>query len=230
MARKSTQSVSTSKTNINLPLIHTHTQKEMTDNSSSLPPFEFPKIYSFPPLYTEQPNTTIQSQQLDSWTSIILQFCQYYKITTLTLDLIPKHSQYDQILINELPNLFNNKSINRLVNSEFQKKIINHLLHLNKAVFINPKKPQFGIFILWKSLVEWGNELYNYIDELGQKGTVLTIYELTNNDEGVTSIPDGLINLDESFLIRIIKDYLIKQGKAQLIVDENNEIGGVKIV
>ena len=75
-----------------------------------------------------------------------------------------------------------------------------------------------------------GNELYNYIDELGQKGTVMTIYELTKNDEGVTSIPDGLINLDEAFLIRIVKDYLIKQGKAQLLLDENNEIGGVKIV
>ena len=131
----------------------------MTDNSATLPPFEFPKIYSFPPLYTEQPNTTIQSQQLDSWTSIILQFCQYYKITTLTLDLTPKHSQYEQITISELPNLFNNKSINRLVSPEFQKKIINHLIHLKSNLY-QSQKPQFGIFILWKSLVEWG---MNYI-------------------------------------------------------------------
>ncbi|RCK65160.1 Vacuolar protein-sorting-associated protein 25 [Candida viswanathii] len=206
----------------------------MTDTTTpALPPFEFPKIYSFPPLYTEQPNTTIQSQQLDSWTSIILQYCQYYKITSLTLDLVPKHLQYTHLSLSELPSLFVNKAINRQVGPEFQKKIIAHLLHLNKAVFVNPKKPQFGIFVLWKSLVEWGNELYSYVDELGQKGTVLTIYELTKSDDedgGGIGVPDSLVNLDEAFLIRIIRDYLIKQGKAQLLIDENNEIGGVKIV
>ena len=43
-------------------------------------------------------------------------------------------------------------------------------------------------------------------------------------------MPQDLHNLDETFLVKIIKDYLIKQGKAQLLIDENNEIGGVKIV
>ena len=45
-----------------------------------------------------------------------------------------------------------------------------------------------------------------------------------------TTVPQDLHNLDETFLVKIIKDYLIKQGKAQLLIDENNEIGGVKIV
>ena len=56
----------------------------------------------------------------------------------------------------------------------------------------------------------------------------MTIYELTKSEE--TTVPQDLHNLDETFLVKIIKDYLIKQGKAQLLIDENNEIGGVKIV
>ncbi|EMG47943.1 VPS25 Vacuolar protein-sorting-associated protein 25 [Candida maltosa Xu316] len=197
----------------------------------SVPPFEFPKIYSFPPLYTLQPNLTIQSQQLDSWINIILQYCQHYKITTLTLDITPKKSQSltsDQITT--LPSILTNKTINRTINQEFKQKIINHLLHLKKAEYVNPKNPSLGMFVYWRSLEEWGSILYDYIDETGQKGSVLTIYELTKNDDGDSTVPSELINLDESFLIKVIKDYLIKQGKAQLLMDENNEIGGVKIV
>jgi len=85
-----------------------------------------------------------------------------------------------------------------------------------------------GVYIYWRSLVDWGDLLYQYVDDTGQKGTVLTIYELTKSEE--TTVPQDLHNLDETFLVKIIKDYLIKQGKAQLLIDENNEIGGVKIV
>ncbi|CAD1809373.1 Vacuolar protein-sorting-associated protein 25 [Candida parapsilosis] len=228
--------------------------------------FEFPKIHSFPPLYTKQPNQTVQQQQIESWCNILLQYCEFYKITSLTIEGAPKHSQLATTATTtttttssssssssyskaNIPPLFVNKSINRQVNSEFKNAIINNLIHSKRGQYINHKKPELGIFVYWRSIVDWGNLLYEYIVNTGQQGSVLTLYELTKSDfddveeeeekeeEGVGSgagtsagLPRELRNLDEEFLVKIIKDYLIKQGKAQLLMTESNEIGGVKIV
>ena len=156
-----------------------------------------------------------------------LSWTNNYRITSLSIEGIPKHSQLE-VPLSLLSSIFINKTINRQVNSDFQKLIVKHLIHNKKAEFINPKKPELGVYIYWRSLVDWGDLLYQYVDDTGQKGTVLTIYELTKSEE--TTVPQDLHNLDETFLVKIIKDYLIKQGKAQLLIDENNEIGGVKIV
>ena len=86
--------------------------------------------------------------------------------------------------------------------------------------------------------------LYEYVVNTGQQGTVLTLYELTKGAgddeyenegdvEAVVSsggLPLELRNLDEELLVKVIKEYLIKQGKAQLLMTDSNEIGGVKIV
>ncbi|RLV91682.1 Vacuolar protein-sorting-associated protein 25 [Spathaspora sp. JA1] len=196
-------------------------------------PFEFPKIHSFPPLYTKQPNTTILSHQLEAWTTIILEYCQHYRITRISKDGIAKHSQISQLDLNSLPSIFSNTAINRTVNSEFKTLIINSLIHkLHSGEYVNSKKPELGIFVYWKKLEDWGSLLYQYVDDSGQLGTVLTVYELTKSDEdgGSSGLPQDLRGLDETFLIKIIKDYLMKLGKAQILMNENNEIGGVKIV
>lgn len=207
---------------------------------SSQQHFEFPKIHSFPPLYTKQPNQTVQQQQIESWCNILLQYCEFYKITSLTIEGAPKYSQLASTLTTssyskgDIPPLFVNKSINRQVNTEFRNFIITHLIHSKKAEYINHKKPELGIFVYWRSIVDWGNLLYEYIVNTGQQGTVLTLYELTKSDDdddvGSSGLPQELRNLDEELLVKIIKDYLIKQGKAQLLMTESNEIGGVKIV
>ncbi|KAK6456995.1 vacuolar protein sorting [Scheffersomyces xylosifermentans] len=190
--------------------------------------FTFPKIHSFPPLYTKQPNATILSNQLDSWSQIVLQYCEYYKITSMTLHGTPKVSQLD-VNLESLPSLFQNKTINRTVNSDLQTSIFNHLIHkLNKAEYINPKKPDLGIYIYWRTIVEWAQLLYDFVDKSGQLGTVLTLYELTKSED--SGVPESLRNLDEALLIKVLKEVLIKQGKAQLLMTEEGEIGGVKIV
>ncbi|KAI3403565.2 hypothetical protein KGF56_003610 [Candida oxycetoniae] len=215
--------------------------------SISRPQFEFPKIHSFPPFYTKQPNQTIQQQQLESWANIILQYCEFYKITSLTSEGLPKHSQTSKT---SLPSLFQNKSINRHVNADFRSTILAHLIHTKQAEYINHKKPELGMFIYWRSIVDWGNILYDYISNTGQKGTVFTLYELTrqgrgenNNDDddddaaaayldtdNESLLPEELQNMDELLLIKVIQEHLMKQGKAQILMNEHNQIGGVKIV
>lgn len=185
--------------------------------------FEFPKIYSFPPLYTKQPNLTVLTNQLDSWMNIILEYSQFYKINTVLLTGQVKHSQIDYKSANTV---FENKTIDRSITDEFKLDIFKHMITKKKASYINSKQKDQGIYIYYRSLTEWSDLLYSYIDSSGQLNSILTIYELTKSE---LLLPD-LRNLDESLLIKIIKEVLVKRGKAQILLDDNGEIGGVKIV
>lgn len=192
--------------------------------------FQFPKIHSFPPMYTKQPNSTILQNQLDSWSDLILSYCQYYKITRLSLTGSILYSQHEDLNVDKLPPLFDNTYINRSVNDEFKSSIFQHMIHkLHVADYLNSKRPEAGIFIYWRSLSEWGNILYDYVEKTGQLGSVLTVYELTKLEDSVLN--DSLKNLDYELLERVLKKVLVKQGKAQVLMnEEGTQIGGVKIV
>lgn len=192
--------------------------------------FEFPKIHSFPPLYTKQPNATILQHQLDSWCDIILAYCEYYRITSLTIGGTILYTQIDNLNVNDLPPIFHNRQISRSVSDEFKSDILKHLIHkLNKAEYINNKQPELGLLVYWKSLVEWSKILYEYVEGSGQLGTVLTVYELTNVED--SGVPEVLKNLDYNLLVKILKNVLMKQGKAQVLLEEGtDQIGGVKIL
>lgn len=199
----------------------------MTD----LPTFEFPKIHSFPPLFTSQPNATILQNQLNSWCEIILAYCQHYSITSLSLDGTLLYCQHQELDIDSIPPLFENKQINRVVSGEFKQTIFKHLIHkLNKAEYINSKKPELGLLIYYRSLVEWGKVLHDYVENSGQLDTILTVYELTKLED--SGLPQELKNLDYNLLEKILKNVLMKQGSAQIIMndDGSDQIGAVKIV
>lgn len=194
-------------------------------------PFEFPNIHSFPPLFTKQPNETILQNQLDAWCGIVLSYCEYYKITSVTLTGTIIYSQIDDLNSLELPPIFENKTIDRLVNDEFKLDIFKHLIHkLNKGEYINNRQPELGIFVYWKSLVEWGTLIHDFVENSGQLGTILTVYELTKLED--SGLPLELRNLDYNLLVKVLKNVLIKQGKAQILMSEDGsgQIGGVKIV
>lgn len=192
--------------------------------------FEFPKIHTFIPFYTKQPNATVLNNQLDSWCEILLNYCQHYKITSmspLTGKII--HSQLEDDDIKDIPPLFENKEIKRVANDEFKTLIFKHLILIqNKAELKNPKSPESGVFVYWRSLAEWAQVVYSFAQKTGQLGSVLTLYELTKlTDSGLT---DDIRNLEYDVLVKALK-LLVKQGKAQILMAEDgHEIGGVKIV
>lgn len=191
--------------------------------------FEFPKIHSFPPLYTKQPNVTILQKQLDTWCDILLAYCQHYRITSLTLQGTILHSQLE-LNLDEIPPLFENPTINRLLSGLFREAVFKNLIQkLHRGEYMNSKRPEDGLLIYWRSLVEWSNLLYNYVERTGQLGQILTVYELTSLED--SGLDDDLRNIDYNLLVRILKGALIKQGKAQILMnEEGTEIGGVKIV
>ena len=69
---------------------------------------------------------------------------------------------------------------------------------------------------------EWADQVYGWVDETGQKGTVLTVYELR---EGDAVRECSWRDMDEA-LLRKTLNVLVKRGKAQVFGLE--ESSGVK--
>ncbi|PSK38252.1 hypothetical protein C7M61_002811 [Candidozyma pseudohaemuli] len=189
--------------------------------------FEFPKLHSFPPFFTKQSNATVLEHQLEAWTSLVLSYCEYHKIYSLLGTGAVLSSQNKDT---EFPPLFENKEVERACLESFKKDILNHIIHkATRASYIDPKKLDAGVLIHWRTLPEWAKLLRDYVDSTGQLGTILTVYELTQLEDSTTS--EDFKNIDYNLFVRVLQ-VLMKQGKAQIIMAEDNsgQIEGVKIV
>jgi ESCRT-II complex subunit VPS25 len=76
--------------------------------------------------------------------------------------------------------------------------------------------------VLWRLPSEWADAIHAWVDETGQKGAVLTIYELR---EGEAVQGKEWCDIDEA-LLRKVLNVLVKRGKAQIFGQEEN--AGVK--
>jgi len=79
------------------------------------------------------------------------------------------------------------------------------------------------VYIWFRSASEWADALYGWVDETGQKGAVLTVYELREGD-GVTG--RAWVGMDEGMLRKVL-GVLVKRGKAQ-IFGQGGDGEGVK--
>lgn len=188
--------------------------------------FEFPKLHSFPPFFTKQSNSTILEHQLEAWCNLILSYCEYYKVYSLLSTGTVLSAQNKDI---EFPPLFENKQVERQCLESFKRDILSHLIHkAGRASFIDPKKVDAGVLILWRTLPDWAKLLRDYVDSTGQLGTILTVYELTQLEDSTTS--EEFRNIDYNLFVRILQ-VLRKLGKAQILMaEDNSKIEGVKIV
>lgn len=79
-----------------------------------------------------------------------------------------------------------------------------------------------SVWIYWKRPEEWADSIHGWVDGTGQKGSVLTVYELRESD-AVQS--QDWIGMDEDMFRRCL-DVLVKRGKAQVF--GTDEEAGVK--
>lgn len=68
------------------------------------------------------------------------------------------------------------------------------------------------VWVYWKSIDEWGDAIWDWVDSTGQKGGVLTVYELVEGEEVSGREWEGM---EEDFLKRVLQG-LVKRGKAAL--------------
>ncbi|KAI4849025.1 hypothetical protein E4T44_03594 [Aureobasidium sp. EXF-8845] len=111
------------------------------------------------------------------------------------------------------PPLFNNTRIHRSLSPLDIRRLIDFMASSegeSRAEWIS--KDRTTVWIWWRSLAEWAEAIASWVDETGQKGVVLTIYELRES-EAVEK--QEWVNMDEDMLRRCL-DVLVKKGRAQV--------------
>ncbi|SCU80967.1 LAMI_0B04324g1_1 [Lachancea mirantina] len=175
-----------------------------------------PAIYSFPPLYTCQPNALIREQQLTVWCEIIVEFAKKERVWCITAEGTPAKDGGDK------QSVFRNDVIQRSVKSTFIEEIWHKMIETEKALRIDSDS---NYFILWRSLDSWSALILQWFESSGKLNQVITLYELIEGDETLGCEFHGMDSmLMEKCLLR-----LRERGRASLLKDQN-KVMGVKVV
>lgn len=191
------------------PLVSSATPVAPSESSGQT--FTFPPTYSFPPFFTPQPNALTRSSQLAKWSTLIQAYCQYHRQFKLTLSSALESS------------LFYNANIQRRLSQADARDILDWMTTPagdSRAEWIGNDKSVCWIW--WKKPEEWATLLEAWVDETGQKGTVLTLYELTEGDATKGQEFHGM----ETEVLQKSLNVLVKRGKAQVFGGEDQQ--GVK--
>jgi ESCRT-II complex subunit VPS25 len=80
--------------------------------------------------------------------------------------------------------LFFNRKLNRRLNTADVRELIEFMRKDGRAEYVGGGGATGGdvVWIYWRSPEEWAALLEAWVEETAQKGTVLTLYELTEGD------------------------------------------------
>ena len=79
-------------------------------------------------------------------------------------------------------------------------------------------------WVWWRRPEEWADIVAAWVDGTGQKGSVLTIYELRESD----AVQDQEWVAMEEDMFRRCLDILVKKGRAQVFEGQGGDGAGVK--
>lgn len=213
-ATSSATSISAFPTTAQTPSSTPYTPSSSTQATSSST-FNFPTYTSFPPFYTLQPNLTTRARQFELWSTLITSYCAYHRIFRLSLSSLPA-------------DLFHNAHIHRSLNPGDIRTVLDHMSKPENGPRVDwipsttKGEQSSACYVYWKTPGEWADALHGWVDETGQKGAVLTIYELREGDAVRTK---DWRDMDEGMLRKVL-NVLVKRGKAQIFGQEEN--AGVK--
>ncbi|ORY15556.1 ESCRT-II complex subunit-domain-containing protein, partial [Clohesyomyces aquaticus] len=186
--------------------------------------FVFPPHYSFPPFFTLQPVSGTRTSQLQSWSTLIQSYCRHHRLFALSL-------------IDALSTpLFHNATLRRKLSLRDARAIISWMASAeggsraewistsNKKAKATAAEEEEGgkCYIYFRRPEEWASLLEEWVERTGQKGTVLTLYEITESD---ATRKEEFWGMDED-LLRKSLGVCVKRGKAQIFGGEGSE--GVK--
>lgn len=193
----------------------------------------FPPIYSFPPLYTRQPNKLVRNKQIETWINIILEMSQEAKCWEVN-----KLGEFK--VSSNKGSIFHNEEIQRsvpqiFINEVWKKMLTNNQLIIKtdneKTGSINPTEfidnsDSADFYILWKNIDAWGSLLLEWFETCDKLNKVVTFYELSEGDE---SMNWDFHHMPEQLLYKCLK-VLVKRGRATMMKGDNNEYVAIKVV
>jgi ESCRT-II complex subunit VPS25 len=157
---------------------------------SSTTPFEFPREYFFPPFFTRQTNLTTHHAQLVKWSSLILAYCRHNRIFKLSLSGSSSQaaggvgSSSGGGANVDTAELFHNKKIERRLSVADIREVVDFMRKDGRAEYVGGSGAGAGdvVWVYWRTPEEWAALVEAWVEETAQKGSVLTLYELTESD------------------------------------------------
>lgn len=123
--------------------------------------------------------------------------------------------------------LFHNKTLNKRLSLADAREVIEFMRKDGRAEYVSAGASSTGapsdlVWIYWRTPEEWASLVEAWVEETGQKGVVLTLYELIEGDHARDAEFHGL---DQELLLKAL-NILSKRGKAQIFGQEDSQ--GVK--
>jgi len=173
--------------------------------------FVFPKSYNYPPFFSPQPTALTRQAQLRKWSIFLQRYCRHHRIFQITI--------IDAL---DTP-LFNNSTLKKRLSLKDAKAVIDYMVSKDgdeRAEWLGPDKS--SAWIWWRKPEEWAALIATWVEDTGQKGTVLTLYELV---QGEATEKQEFYGMDMEVLHKSLNK-LVKKGKAQVFGTEDQQ--GVK--
>lgn len=150
-------------------------------------PFSFPREYFFPAFFTRQTNLNTLHAQLVKWAALVLAYCRHYRIFKLPLS--PDSSTITSTTSStpSADELFHNRRINRRLALADVREVIDFMRKDGRAEYVGDGGSGDVVWIYWRTPEEWGALIEAWVDNTGQKGTVLTLYELIQGEGTVST-------------------------------------------
>ncbi|KAJ6442085.1 vacuolar protein-sorting-associated protein [Purpureocillium lavendulum] len=202
-----------------------------SSSPSSSGAFVFPREYHFPAFFTRQTNLTTHHAQLNKWSALVLAYARHHHLFRLALSAAADSD------------LFRNRRIDRRLGPADIRELVDFMRKEGRAEYYyrsassssssGPSYSSSGsgggaaaagsadgdvVFIYWRKPEEWAAAVEAYVEETGQKGSVLTVYELT---EGEGTRGTELHGMDSEVLLKAL-NVLVKRGKAQIFGQEDS--------
>ncbi|KAI9691872.1 MAG: hypothetical protein M1822_007945 [Bathelium mastoideum] len=184
--------------------------------------FPFPPHHTFPPFFTLQPNTATRRTQLQLWAHLILDYCRHARLFRLR-----------PVDAADWP-LFHNAPLRRRLALRDLREVLTFMASAEggaRAEWVVPAGGRKGggeeaaeCWVYWRRPEEWAGLIEGWVEETGQKGTVLTLYELV---EGDAARGQEWAGMDMELLQKSLQ-VSVKRGKAGIFGGE--EQPGVKFV
>lgn len=144
--------------------------------------FTFPREYYFPAFFTRQTNLNTLHAQLVKWSTLVLSYCRYHRLFKLSLS--PGSTTTSDSTVVDTEELFHNRRLNRRLALADIKEVIDFMRKEGRAEYVGSEGTDGGdvVWVYWRTPEEWAALIEGWIDETAQKGTVLTLYELTEGE------------------------------------------------
>lgn len=157
--------------------------------------FPFPREFQFPPFFSRQPNAQTHHAQLLKWSSLIIAYCRHHRIFKLSLSssssstpstFSPSSSSLTNPASGPDPapgadELFHNRKLDKHLSVEDVKEVVEFMRKDGRAEYVGAKEGDV-VWVYWRTPEEWAGLVEEWVEGTGQKGSVLTVYELVEGD------------------------------------------------